>query len=173
MYINNNNNTNGTRQSEPAYSGAFGTLSPAQNRTMPAPPQMLAPAPDPQVRPQATRRKFTTSYKLAILAEVDACSEFGQIGTLLRREGLYSSTLANFRKQRDAGRLQSGKSEEQKKDQRRKTLTDQQRDRRRLAALEKENRKLHMIIDFQKKLSEILEISLDTPELLALREGVE
>lgn len=51
--------------------------------------------PDPEVVPQARRRRFTAAYKLRILEEADQCSERGQIGALLRREGLYSSNLTN------------------------------------------------------------------------------
>jgi transposase len=51
------------------------------------------------------RRRFSASYKLEILAEVDACSLSGQVGALLRREGLYSSHLTNWRRLRDAGAL--------------------------------------------------------------------
>ena len=51
------------------------------------------------------RRRFSASYKLKVLAEVDACSLSGQISALLRREGLYSSHLTNWRHQRDAGAL--------------------------------------------------------------------
>jgi transposase-like protein len=51
------------------------------------------------------RRRFSASYKLKVLAEVDACSLSGQISALLRREGLYSSHLTNWRHQRDTGAL--------------------------------------------------------------------
>jgi len=59
--------------------------------------------PDPQVRERPTRRSFTVDYKLRILAEADTCAEARQIGALLRREGLCSSHLANWRQQRAAG----------------------------------------------------------------------
>jgi len=61
--------------------------------------------PDPEVPERANRRRFTAEYKLAILKEADAASEPGQIGALLRREGLYSSHLVDWRRQRDAGAL--------------------------------------------------------------------
>jgi transposase len=63
--------------------------------------------PDPELVEQARRRRFTAEYKLAILREADACTQPGQVGVLLRREGLYSSHLATWRKQRDAGGLQA------------------------------------------------------------------
>lgn len=62
-------------------------------------------APDPELVERARRRRFTADYKLGILAEADACKKAGEIGALLRREGLYSSLLAEWRKQRDRGAL--------------------------------------------------------------------
>ena len=58
-------------------------------------------APDPEVTERAKRRRFTAEYKLRILREADACSEPGQLGALLRREGLYSSHLSTWRHGRD------------------------------------------------------------------------
>ena len=63
--------------------------------------------PDPQVIPKAERRRFSAEYKQRILAEADACTERGQIGALLRREGLYSSHLDKWRTQRARGVLQA------------------------------------------------------------------
>lgn len=62
-------------------------------------------APDPELVERAQRRQFTAEYKLGIVREADACSKEGDIGALLRREGLYSSHLATWRKQRDRGEL--------------------------------------------------------------------
>ena len=59
--------------------------------------------PDPEVKATKPRRRFTAKYKLSILAEIDACTTKGQIGTILRREGLYSSNLTTWRKQRENG----------------------------------------------------------------------
>lgn len=59
--------------------------------------------PAPEMQPRPRRRTFTVAEKLRILAEADACAEGGQIGALLRREGLYSSQLAKWRQQRAAG----------------------------------------------------------------------
>ncbi len=61
--------------------------------------------PDPELVERPRRRKFTAQYKLAVVREADACSKPGEIGALLRREGLYSSLLSAWRKQRDAGGL--------------------------------------------------------------------
>ena len=63
----------------------------------------LLPVPDPEVRDRPRRRTFTAAYKLDILREADACNEPGEIGTLLRREGLYSSHLSEWRRKREVG----------------------------------------------------------------------
>jgi transposase len=76
-----------------------GTLSPSRNG------RGITTEPDPQAVPKAERRHFSSEYKVRILAEADACSERGQIGALLRREGLYSSHLDKWRKQRAQGQL--------------------------------------------------------------------
>ena len=68
---------------------------------------MSAIPPDPEVPAKAKRRRFSAEYKLAILREADACTQPGEIGALLRREGLYSSHLVDWRRQRDAGALQA------------------------------------------------------------------
>ena len=88
--------------------------------------------PDPQVPERASRRRFTAAYKLRILKEADACPQPGELGALLRREGLYSSTLANFRKLRDAGQL-GEKNTAQAHKQRKDKEAARQRDARRMA----------------------------------------
>ena len=55
--------------------------------------------PDPEVMEQGTRRRFSTEYKLQILREADACKKHGELGQLLRREGLHSSHLSTWRRQ--------------------------------------------------------------------------
>ena len=61
--------------------------------------------PDPELIERPRRRRFSAEYKLRILREVEACTQSGEIGALLRREGLYSSLLSEWRKQRDEGAL--------------------------------------------------------------------
>ena len=61
------------------------------------------PEESPEVTEKATRRRFTLAYKENILAEADQCTGSGELGALLRREGLYSSTLSNWRRQRRIG----------------------------------------------------------------------
>jgi transposase len=126
--------------------------------------QEVAPQParpDPQVTQRAPRRRFTTAEKLRILTEADACNQNGQLGALLRREGLYSSTLANFRKQREAGKL--GKDPDQLRQQRRDREAARQQDARKIARLEAENHKLKILIDLQKKVAELMSLPLESP----------
>jgi transposase-like protein len=118
---------------------------------------------DPEVPEKKPRRKFTAKYKLRILAEADACTQPGQIGALLRREGLYSSNLTTWRKQRAQGILQAMTPKKRGRKRKSKNpLAD------RVAHLEKENRRLQdklkkaeTIIEVQKKISEILGINQD------------
>ena len=63
--------------------------------------------PDPEVTEKSVRRKFTAKYKLRILQEAEACTSQGQMGALLRREGLYSSNLTTWRRQRKQGDLEA------------------------------------------------------------------
>ncbi len=114
--------------------------------------------PDPEVVSQAERRRFTAKYKLRILEEADGCNEPGEIGALLRREGLYSSYLSRWRRQRDRGQLQALAS----KKRGRKNATQDQRAEE-LVELRRENRRLQLrleqaetIIEIQKKLSHLL-----------------
>lgn len=117
-----------------------------------------AGAPDPEVVPQAQRRRFSAAYKLRVLEEVDNCSLPGEIGALLRREGLYSSHLSKWRRQRDQGQLQGLAP----KKRGRKTA-EQVKVEAELAELRRENQRLTVrlqqaeaIIDMQKKLSQLL-----------------
>ena len=69
-------------------------------------PTSRASDPDPEVPAKVQRRRFPAAYRLRILKAVDACKKPGEVGALLRREGLYSSLLTNWRRQREAGALQ-------------------------------------------------------------------
>jgi transposase len=110
-----------------------------------------------------SRRRFTAKYKLRILQEADNCTEPGQLGALLRRQGLYSSNLTTWRRQREQGMLTGlAPKKRGRKNKPKNPLVDQ------VARLEKENRKLRVklkhaeiIIDVQKKVSQILGISQD------------
>jgi transposase len=65
-------------------------------------------AEETEVTEKATRRRFTVEYKRKIVKEADLCKGVGEIGALLRREGLYSSTLTNWRQSRDRGEFAPG-----------------------------------------------------------------
>jgi transposase len=66
-----------------------------------------AGVPDPELVERPRRRRFTAEYKLRVLREADACARPGEIGALLRREGLYSSLLTEWRRARDSGALEA------------------------------------------------------------------
>jgi transposase-like protein len=117
--------------------------------------------PNPQVTPRATRRRFTVADKLRILREADACQEHGKLGVLLRREGIYSSTLASFRKQQEEGKLVATNAP-LRANRRKEQAALRQRDRRKIEALEKENRKLLALVDLPKKLSDLMRLTMET-----------
>jgi transposase len=138
-------------------------VSPAKAAAPGAPTSGVRP--DPEVLEKPARRRFTASYKLAILKEAEACSERGEIGALLRREGLYSSHLTTWRGQRDQGSLSAlAPAKRGRKAKARNPLADE------VARLERENRKLQkrleqaeMIVEFQKKVADLLGIPLAKP----------
>lgn len=116
-------------------------------------------APDPEVRTRG-RRSFTAEYKARILREVDACREPGQIGALLRREGLYSSHLALWREQRagsDRKALAPKKRGPKGKPPEAKRIEQLEREN---AKLQEELRKATIIIEYQKKVHALLGIPL-------------
>ena len=120
--------------------------------------------PDPEVVPKAKRRQFTADYKLRIIREADACTEPGQIGSLLRHEGLYSSYLSAWRRQQEAGQLQGLSSKKRGRKGQDSSVAE-------LAQLQRENERLRarleqaeIIIDVQKKLSKLLGLTMDKTE---------
>jgi transposase len=120
--------------------------------------------PDPEVPAKAKRRQFSAEYRMRILREADACKASGELGALLRREGLYSSHLVLWRRQREAGALAGMRA---KKRGPKAKVQDP-----RVKQLEKENARLQRqlkqaetIIDIQKKVASILGIPLNAPEL--------
>src|SRR5712691_11079338 len=90
----------GPKESPDAPSPTVMSVAPALRRVVPPPV-----VPDPEVRERAARRRFTAEYKLQVLRQADQCAEVGEIGALLRREGLYSSHLTTWRRQREQGAL--------------------------------------------------------------------
>ncbi len=120
---------------------------------------LRAPTPDPEVPAKVQRRQFPAAYRLRILREADACTKRGALGALLRREGLYSSHLVHWRRQREQGELVAGRARKRGPVP---TPVDP-----RVKQLEVENRRLQRklaraetIITLQKKVAEILGIPL-------------
>jgi len=122
--------------------------------------------PDPEVSTKAKRRRFTAEYKLKVLREADRCKQPGEIGALLRREGLYSSHITAWRKERAQGEMRglTPKRRGRKRD-------PDEAQRRKLESLRRENsqlqrrlKKAETIIEVQKKVSELLGIPLNTPD---------
>ena len=117
--------------------------------------------PDPELVEQAKRRSFTAEYKARILAEADACTRPGEVGELLRREGLYTSHLTYWRKQRRAGALKElgqprGRKPADKRDAEIAGLE------RKLERTEAELAKARRVIEIQGNLSALLEEMLGT-----------
>lgn len=143
--------------------GAGGSAS-LSNRLRAVIPNEASP-PDPEVAERPVRRRFTAEYKQRILREADQCGP-GELGALLRREGLYASHLTKWRKQREEAE--------------REALAPKKRGRKakepnplaqRLAELERENERLkkrlqqaETVIEVQKKISEIWQIPLTRPD---------
>ena len=108
---------------------------------------------NPEVVEKASRRRFTIEYKQRIVTEVEQCSQPGEIGALLRREGLYSSTVQRWRRQLQESSLSSSKKSTQKESPSQE-----------IARLKRENdrlseklRQAELIIDVQKKVSEMIQ----------------
>jgi transposase-like protein len=119
---------------------------------------------DPEVLDKARRRCFSAQYKQRIVREAEACREPGQIGALLRREGLYSSHLSAWRRQAEQGTLAAlgGKrGAKARQDRRDKEIERLKRDNDRLRD---QLEQAQLIIEIQKKVSEILGIPLRRPE---------
>jgi transposase len=136
--------------------------TPVETSNVPAP----ADRPDPEVVPAAKRRTFSNAEKQRILAAADACQAPGDIGALLRREGIYSSHLATWRKQRQAAA--ASQQLERKRGPKVDATNAQERKVRDLEAevarLRDKLAKADLIIDVQKKLSTLLGLSTtDTP----------
>lgn len=122
--------------------------------------------PDPEVPEKKPRRNFTAQYKLRILEEAEACAGTGQIGAVLRREGLYYSNLTTWKRQKEEGLLEALSPKKRGRKVKEKNPLSQK-----VTQLERENERLRKklkqaetIIDVQKKISEILGISQNLPE---------
>jgi transposase-like protein len=129
-------------------------------------PEVTKPSPpDPEVAEKPVRRTFPAEYKRRILREADTCAD-GELGSMLRREGLYFSHLTTWRRQREQGELDAlGPKKRGRKGKERNPLA------KRVAELERENRRLQkrlekaeVIIDVQKKIAGLLGIPLKNPD---------
>jgi transposase len=117
---------------------------------------------DPEVVPKAKRRNFTANYKSWVLEEADKCRDApGRIGALLRREGLYSSHLTTWRRQREAGQL-AGLTPQKRGRKIDATAAEVDRLKRENERLERQMAQAELIIEAQKKVSEILALTLQT-----------
>ena len=121
--------------------------------------------PDPEVPARAKRRQFSPEYRLQILKEADSCKGTGEIGALLRREGLYSSHLVTWRRQlrehgvRGLASKKRGPAAKEKPSARELQLEREKK------KLEKKLAKAELIIEFQKKVHGLLGIPLKSHEL--------
>ena len=120
--------------------------------------QTVIAIPDPEVRPKAKHRRFNAEYKKRILDETDACTQPSEIGALLRREGLYSSLLSKWRQQRAKGALAAlaPKRRGPKPDPQAEEIARLRRENERL---QERLKKAEMIIEVQKKVSQLLGVS--------------
>jgi transposase-like protein len=112
--------------------------------------------PDPEVVPKAKRRRFTAQYKLRIVKEADACTEPGQIGALLRREGLYSSHLSKWRQLRQDGQLQALSTKKRGRKAPDPSVAELAKLRRENEHLRARLKQAETIIEVPKKLSQLL-----------------
>jgi len=117
-----------------------------------------SPRPDSEVVAKAKRRRFSTEYKIRILEEADSASAVaGGVGALLRREGLYSSHLVSWRRERQAGILEALKPRKRGRKSERDPLAEEnEKLRRQVGPLTEKLRKAEIIIDVQKKVAALL-----------------
>jgi transposase len=120
--------------------------------------------PEMEVVEKARRWRYTAEYKLRILQEVEACKEKGEIGALLRREGLYSSLIYTWREQRNRGSLEglSAHKRGPKKDAQAVEIARLKRENERLRKLLEQ---AEMIIDVQKKVAQMLGVAVEDQDL--------
>jgi transposase len=138
-----------------------------QPRSAGGPGRAPAHAPSNEVEARPRRRRFSNDYKLRIVREADACKESGDVGALLRREGLYSSHLTNWRKLRDEGGLVGTKPRQ--RGPKAKTANPLQGEVDRLnrlnVRLETELKQARAIIDVQKKVAALFATPATTERL--------
>jgi transposase len=139
---------------------------PAPAGKKPSPGEPAGDRRDPEVLARPVRRRFSAEYKLQILRQADACDGSGQLGELLRREGLYSSHLSTWRQQREKGTLDAlAPKKRGRKPRDNDPLIEENRRLQRVnVRLVERLRQAEVIIDVQKKIAEILGIPLQSPE---------
>jgi transposase len=144
---------------EPQRAGGVGTTAAL---VAPAPPTATLPA-NPEVVAKATRRRFPVDYKLKVLEQAVRCQDSGQLGALLRREGLYHSNLQLWRRQREQGILNglTPRKRGRKPNLQSQLVEQNQQLKRQNQRLSKRLQQAEIIIEFQKKLSEALGIPLE------------
>jgi len=120
--------------------------------------------PNTEVIAKAKRKRFTATEKLRILREVEACRGSGEIGALLRREGIYSSYLTTWRKQRELGEL-DGLSPHKRGPKPNPEAIELAKLRREHERLQERMRRAELIIDVQKKVARMLGETIESPEL--------
>ena len=116
----------------------------------------LASSPDPEVAAKAQRRKFSAEDKQRILEEVDRVTGHGGIGAVLRREGIYSSTLYCWRKERDSAVRKAFSQKRGPQAQRNPLAGENEKLRRQNQRLQEELEKAHIVIGVQKKVAKLL-----------------
>jgi len=120
--------------------------------------------PNTEVVAKAKRKRFTAVEKLRILREVDACQGGGEVGALLRREGIYSSYLTTWRRQRERGEL-DGLSPHKRGPKPNPEAIELAKLRREHERLQERMRRAELIIDVQKKVARMLGETIESPEL--------
>jgi transposase-like protein len=125
-----------------------------------------AAVPETEVVAKAKRRRFSAEYKRRILREAEACTKVGELGALLRREGLYSSHLASWRAQRERGEIEGLTPKKRgPRPQERNPLEARVRELERdLAKQRKRAERAEALVEVQKKLSELWGVALPTPD---------
>src|SRR5258708_2925455 len=163
--MNNDKVSGGTALNWASVGRRLASRSEADRSATDAPSDTAPEHPNPEVVAQAKRRRFTAEYKHRILLEADNAKGSGGVGALLRREGLYSSMLANWRRERDAGVQQAlAPRKRGPKSKYDPVAEENQRLQRENQRLVEQLRKAEIVIDVQKKVAALLGHPIDTPE---------
>jgi transposase-like protein len=143
--------------------GVAGETEGARRATGVSPAGAAAGVPDPAVEAKPTRRRFTAEYKLRVLREVERAKEPGEVSAILRREGLYSSHLVTWRRERDRV-AKAGLAARRRGPTRRAPDPRIKQLEREKARLERKLRQAEIVIAFQKKVSSLLGTPLSAPD---------